>query len=319
MHLRDFAPVRRVLRIAGAALLAATIAAPAFAQLLDTPTIEQTGGGFFRIDLDVTAGATGAPNGFVVQWMKKADYIAHGFPTDTYDPLAAYCEFNGVPTLNTDARAGSYLLGADGVIGIQMGDLFDETGIYGSYLDAVEPGEYAFRTWALGDGYTPDSGSLPSNVVFFSTIGNAECTQGFWKNHGPGACHSGNNANVWPAGCFPLMLGNVAYTQAQICSIFQTPANGNGLISLAHQLITAKMNVCNGSNPANVQAAINAGDALIGNLVCPPVGGGFLAPGTTGGTTNTLDNWNNGTPSGVVSCVTSAKKSTWSALKSIYR
>jgi len=319
MHLRDFAPVRRVLRFTGAALLALAIAAPAFAQALDTPTISKVGGGFFRIDLDVTAGATGAPNGFAIQWMNKADYDAHGWPADTYDPLAAYCEFYGQPTLNTDARSSSYLLGANGVIGVQMGDLFDETGIYGSYLDAVIPGEYAFRVWALGDGYTPNSGSVPSATQFFTTVGNAECTQGFWKNHGPAGCNSGNNANVWPGSCFPLMLGNVAYTQAQICSIFNTPANGNGLISLAHQLITAKLNICNGSNPSNISSTIAAADAQIGTLVVPPVGGGFLAPGSTSSNTNTLDNWNNGSPHGVVACVTPARKSTWSALKQIYR
>ncbi len=319
MHLRDLAPVRRVLRFVGAALLSAVVAAPAFAQALDTPTISKVGGGFFRIDLDIQAGTTGTPNGFAVQWMKKADYDAHGWPTDTYDPLAAYCEFYGVPTLNTDQRSGTYLLGANGVIGVQMGDLFDETGIYGSYLDGVVPGDYAFRVWALGDGYTPNSGSVPSETQFFSTVGNAECTQGFWKTHGTGACAVANPTGTWPAGCLPMMLGNVAYTEAQLCAIFNTPASGNGLISLAHQLITAKLNICNGSNPTNIAAAIAAADALIGNLVVPPVGGGFLAPSSTSSTTTSLDNWNNGTPSGVVSCVTSAKKSTWSALKAIYR
>lgn len=320
MHLRDLAPVRRVLHFAGAALLAAVVAAPAFAQALDTPTMTQVGGGFFRIDLDVHAGGTGAPNGFGIQWMKKADFEQYGWPADDYDPLAAYCSFTGDPTLNPDARSSTFRLAADGVIGIQMGDLFDETGLYGSYLDAVEPGDYAFRVWAEGDGYTPGTGSNKSAVMFFSTVGTpAECTQGFWKNHGPGACHSGNNANVWPASCFPLMLGNVAYTQTQICSIFNTNAGGNGLISLAHQLITTKMNICNGSNPANIAATVAAADAMIGNLVVPPVGGGFLAPGSTSSTTNTLDNWNNGTPSGVVACVTPTLSRTWGAVKAMYR
>jgi hypothetical protein len=92
--------------------------------------------------------------------MRRADFEIYGWPSDVYDPLAAYCEFTGEPTLTTDARSATYQLGANGTIAVQMGDLFDETGIYGSDLDAVPPGEYAFRTWAMGDGTSLTSGSL---------------------------------------------------------------------------------------------------------------------------------------------------------------
>jgi hypothetical protein len=309
MHLRDLAPVRRVLRFAGAALLAAVVVAPAYAQALDAPTIQKTGGGFFRIDLDITAGASGAPNGFVVQWMKKADYEDYGFPADEYDALAASCDFTGEPTLNMDSRSSSFRLASGGVIGIQMGDLFDETGTYGTYLDGVVPGEYAFRVWAEGDGVNPSSASLPSEVQFFSTVGNPECTQGFWKNH----------PEVWPAGCTPMLLGTVAYTAAELLAIYNQPANGNGLVSLAHQLITAKLNGCNGSNLAPVAGTIAAADAAIGSLVIPPIGAGYLAPATTAAWTQNLDDYNNGIIPGVVACVTPARKSTWGAVKKIYR
>lgn len=319
MHLRDLAPVRRVLHFAGAALLAAVVAAPAFAQALDTPTITQTGGGFFRIDLDVTAGESGTPYGFSVQWMKKSDYLAFGFPEDTYDPRAAFCEFTGEPSLNTDSRSSSYLLGPGGVIEIQMGDLFDETGMYGSYLDGVEPGEYAFRVWANGDGIDPQSGSLKSGAVFFTTIGDPECTQGFWKTHGSGACAIASPTNLWPASCMPMLLGTVAYTEAQLCAILHTPAGGNGLISLAHQLITTKLNGCNGSDLTNVAATIAAADALIGGLVIPPVGAGFIHPSSTSALTGTLDDYNNGIIEGVVSCATHSRKASWGAVKQIYR
>ena len=167
--------------------LTLALAGSAFAQALDTPSLTQEGGGFFRIDVDVQAGASGAPNGFVIQWMKKSDFLAFGWPADEYDTRAAYCDFIGVPTLNTDSRSGSYQLGSSGVIRIQMGDLFDETGVNGSYLDQVIPGDYAFRVWAEGDGVDPASGSVPSSAIFFSTVGNPECTQGFWKTHGSGA------------------------------------------------------------------------------------------------------------------------------------
>ncbi len=309
MHLRDFAPAARVLRGLLATVLFATLVPAAQAQQLDTPTLSLKGGGFFRIDLDVTAGASGAPHGFVIQWMSRSDYESYGWPVDEYDPNVAYCEFTGDPTLNPDSRSSTFRLGPNGVIEVQMGDLFDETGVYGSYLDAITPGEYAARVWAEGDGVTPGSGSLPSVVAFASTTGDPECTQGFWKNH----------TEVWPPGCTPMTLGTVSYSAAQLLAIYNTPAMGNGLISLAHQLITVKLNACNGSDLTNIQSDVNAADALIGGLVIPPVGAGYLAPGTTSALNNDLDDYNNGIIPGVVGCVTKSKKSSWGDLKSIYR
>src|SRR5262249_58659481 len=100
--------------------------------------------------------------------------------------------------------------------------------------------------------------------------------------------------DVWRAWCFPMKLGNVFYSQAQICSIFNTNPGGNGLISLAHQLITALLNNCNNSSPPpSVVAAIANANALIGGLVVPPVGGGVLNPRATSSTTETLGDYNN--------------------------
>ena len=309
MHLRDFSLPTRLLRGAVATLMLAVMAPLAHAQALDTPTLTRTGGGFFRIDFDVQAGASGAPQGFLIQWMSKSDYEDYGFGVIGSDVYSEYCEFEGAPTLNTDLRSDSFLLGQNGAIGIQMGDLFDETGVYGTYVDAVHPGSYAFRVWALGDGVNPSSGSVPSEVQFFSTTGSPECTQGFWKTH----------PEAWPAGCTPMLLGTVAYTAAELLAIYNTPAMGNGLISMAHQLITVKLNACNGSNIANIAATVAAADALIGNLVIPPVGAGFLAPGVTSPLTNAMDNYNNGIIPGVVACVTPSKKSTWGSVKALYR
>jgi hypothetical protein len=305
---RDFfAPRRHVVGLVAAALMLVAFTGSAFAQALDAPVLKVDRAGFFRIDLDVTAGATGAPNGFVIQWMKKADFLALGWPADEYDANAVVCDFTGDPSLNLDARSSSFHLASSGVIQVQMGDLFDETGIYSSdYLDALAPGEYAFRAWAEGNG-TAGSGSVPSQAIFGATT-NPECTQGFWKNH----------PEAWPPGCTPMMLGTVVYTKAELLSIFNTPANGNGLISLAHQLITTKLNICNGSNPTNIAATVAAADALIGGLVIPPVGAGFLAPASTSALTETLDDYNNGIIPGVINCATRTTQSTWGKVKLMY-
>ncbi|KUG08500.1 hypothetical protein ASU33_10080 [Solirubrum puertoriconensis] len=105
-------------------------------------------------------------------------------------------------------------------------------------------------------------------------------TQGYWKNH----------PNAWPVSS--LTLGSVTYTKEQLLSILKTPVKGNGLVSLAHQLIAAKLNVANGTNPAAISTSINQADALIGNRNI--LNGGYLAPSATSTLTDKLDAYNNG-------------------------
>ena len=308
MHRRDTITPRRtaVGLLAGFLLLA--FAGSAFAQALETPTLKVNRAGFFRIDMDVQAGVTGAPNGFVIQWMKKGDFLLSGWPSDPASGNSDMANFTGTPTLNPDVRSATFQLGPDGVIQVQMGDLADESGISSpDLLTALHSGDYVFRVWAKGDG-TPGSASTASEPLFASTT-NPECTQGFWQNH----------PDNWPVSCLPMLLGTVAYTKAQLMSIYLAPVAGNGLISLAHQLITTKLNICNGSNATNIAATVAAADALIGGLVVPPVGGGFLAPASTSALTNTLDDYNNGIIPGVINCATKTTSSTWGKVKSMYR
>jgi hypothetical protein len=107
-------------------------------------------------------------------------------------------------------------------------------------------------------------------------------TLGYWKNH----------PNSWPV--TSLTLGSVTYSQAQLLAIFDAPVRGNGLISLAHQLIAAKLNVLSGASSGAVSGAISAADSLIGSKMVPPIGSGSLAPSATSSVESTLDNYNNG-------------------------
>jgi hypothetical protein len=112
-------------------------------------------------------------------------------------------------------------------------------------------------------------------------------TQGYWKTH----------PNNWPVSS--LTLGTVTYTKAQLIATLKTPVGGNGLISLSYQLIAAKLNQANGASvPPEVASAIAAADALIGGLVVPPLGNGFLSPAATDSLTSTLDTYNNGFAAG---------------------
>ena len=279
----------------------------AAAQALDTPSATVAARGFFRIDLEVQAGGTGTPNGFTLQWMRRSDFQLSGWPADPNSPRLMHADFTGDPTLNLDPSSTTFQLAPNGSIQVQVGDLFDETGVDANYLEHLVPGGYVFRVIAKGSP-TTGGASAPSSEIFAAT-NNPECTQGFWKTH----------PEAWPLGCTPMLLGTVPYTQPQLLSIFNTPAAGNGILSLAHQLIAVKLNICHGSNPATILATIAAADALIGGLVIPPIGGGFLSPSSTSALTDILDNFNNGLIPGVVDCPVSAKHSTWSGLKTIYR
>jgi hypothetical protein len=75
-----------------------------------------------------------------------------------------------------------------------------------------------------------------------------------------------------------LHLGNVTYNQQQLLSILNLSVRGNGLVSLAHQEIAAKLNIANGADASCIEQTLAAADALIGDLVIPPVGTGFLRP-----------------------------------------
>ena len=119
-------------------------------------------------------------------------------------------------------------------------------------------------------------------------------TQGFWKTHGP--MPTGNNSNEWDSftQLNGMNLGTVPYTQQQLLSIFNTPVGGNGLISLAHQLIAAKLNIANGADGSTIAATITAADLLIGVKVVPPIGGGSLTSKQTSTLTSALAAYNEG-------------------------
>jgi hypothetical protein len=91
-----------------------------------------------------------------------------------------------------------------------------------------------------------------------------------------------------------LQLGNNTYNQQQLLSILNNPVVSNGLVSLAHQEIAAKLNIANGADGSCIQQTLAAADAAIGNLVIPPVGNGFLPPAEVSGYVSALTRYNEG-------------------------
>jgi hypothetical protein len=112
---------------------------------------------------------------------------------------------------------------------------------------------------------------------------NCTYTQGYWKNH----------SDAWPLQS--LTLGAVSYNASQLLQILNRPAQGNGLVILAHQLIAAKLNIANGADPTAVQQAAIDADSMVGGLIVPPLGSGYLAPSQTSNLTDTLTEYNEGT------------------------
>jgi len=267
---------------------------------MDTPVLSCGAATLASLDVLVCAGTTtGAPAGFSLQWV-SVDQLAAG-----PDGILGTLDDNTWPASDSgslckasfsgNANGSTYNLGKGQCSSVNVGDnLFDNAGASSNCASTpLACGTiYAFRSFAHAN-----STLFRSNFtgdLFCATdscpVESCTFTQGYWKTHGP--IPTGNNSNEWPV--TGLTLGTVAYTDLELQSIFDTPAGGNGLISLAHQLIAAKLNVANGADGTSVAGAIAAADALIGGLVVPPVGSGFLSPGSTSALNATLTSFNEG-------------------------
>ena len=79
--------------------------------------------------------------------------------------------------------------------------------------------------------------------------------QGFWKNH----------PSAWPV--TSLTLGSQSYTETELLTILRAPvgrhAQSDASMILADALISAKLDIANGSDPTPVTAAIADADKLL--------------------------------------------------------
>ena len=260
---------------------------------ISTPTISCGGSTQVSIAIVVCAGATGLPAGFSLQWMKASDYADNNntwYASD--DPRLCKASFSG------NANLSRYNLGANECVNVNVGEfLFDEGASTNCSGTLVCGTSYVFHAFGHATS-TLSKSDLTANLTCTTLpcsndyTGGCTLTQGYWKTHGPVGCNPSSGANVWPVSS--LTLGTVLYSDVQLCSILNTAASGNGLIALAHQLIAAKFNIANGADPSAVSGYIAAADALIGALVIPPVGSGYLAPSATSALTAYLTAYNEG-------------------------
>lgn len=269
---------------------------------MDVPKIECAGSTQTSISITVTAGPnTGAPAGFSLQWMTAEAFAANGnqwYASD--DARLCKASFSG------NANLSRYNLGKGESVTVKIGEFLFDEGASTNCDGALKCGTaYVFRAFAHANNTlnrSDFSANLTCSTLTCGSTGTCTYTQGYWKTHGAAGPASerildefGNitgYVSVWPV--HDLALGTVSYTEQQLQSIFDTPAGGNGLIALAHQLIAAKLNIANGADGSAIAADIAAADALIGGLVVPPVGTGYLAPSATGALITALANYNEG-------------------------
>ncbi len=207
------------------------------------------------LQVRVCAGGATQSLPFIVQWVTQADFDSSGFTN------ACSMSVANAPT-GTDC------------ITVDLADATCKTAFVcgTSYVISV----------AYQD--SKDVNMTTCSTQPCTTGGGCTLTQGYWKNH----------PQAWPVSS--LTLGSVTYTEAQLIAILQQPVQGNGLVSLAHQLIAAELNIAAGASaPSSVTTAIAQANALIGSLIIPPIGSGYLSPASTSALTDILDQFNSGT------------------------
>jgi hypothetical protein len=347
-------------RIACCCLLAlgiiAVSSAPASAGLdpYAVPALSCESSTLASITLHVCGGTTGAPAGVTIQWKSAADFALNGWGDGT--DLCAL-SLSGQPSLQHPG-ASRWDLGAGECEDITIGDInFDETGVSGTGcgLDPLQCGtDYVFRIFAhagRGFGRSDFSGNITCSTAPCPTS-RCTYTQGYWKNHGgPAGCNQAPvNAPdpVWPASVISggMTLGSVHYSAADLCLILNTPGAGKGLVTLAHQLIAANLNLANqATGCASLTQAINDANAAIGNVnlvtlagadCTGPPSGRPAGCGTAVPDANTdLTNFNEGVLGGLCgphcsvgpalksgatpTAPSATQHSSWGKVKSIYR
>jgi hypothetical protein len=113
--------------------------------------------------------------------------------------------------------------------------------------------------------------------------------QGYWKT----------NPALWPV--TSLTLGSQTYSKTQLLTILKTSVGAgtkaDASLQLADQLIAAKLNIANGSDPAPVSSTITHADSLLSGFsgtlpykvkTSSAIGQQMVNDGKT------LDNYNNG-------------------------
>ena len=120
----------RLLKAAAGATFCLLLATTVLGAQLETPrlTFVQSGNG--RVELLVTAGATGTPGGFTIRWATEEDFLSDGGEWIPGVQSQGRCHYYGTPTLNNfPGEPGTFVLEPHQSISVQPGDIDDESGV----------------------------------------------------------------------------------------------------------------------------------------------------------------------------------------------
>jgi hypothetical protein len=238
-------------------------------------------------------GSFASPVGFTLTRLDPAVLVSEPGTTPTgaamIDPLSAYRFAFDVPTLNQSASLSfdillnkldsvtkTALLQAVSQDAATMATKGDAPGSSYQSFNICAAGETptvdgCIRLELLDAGGQPTTGT-PSVLRFSNVVGHFST----WAivivtpTHSSSTCPLGkgywkNNPNAWTVNS--LTLGNQTYTKAELLTTLNTSVgsgkNADASLILAHQLIAAKLNVANGSDPAPVSSAIGDADNLL--------------------------------------------------------
>jgi hypothetical protein len=261
---------------------------------LDPPVVTCFSSTPASITLQVCGGASGAPAGFSLHWMTVADYTTYGWD----DTKICKASFSG------NAKDSRYVLAANGCVQIQVGDFLFDNGTSTNCANALLcDTQYVFQTFAHATSKLGKS-DVSANVQCATAACPETCytkSQGFYRTHignvltDPDGSLSLKPAKYtgdetfdgfpeWPADITTaggLQIGGTFYNLSQLNAILHTtPAGGNQLVSLAHQVIAVEFSVAEyGWAPGSEiqQACLAAAHTLIGSLTIPPIGTGTLS------------------------------------------
>ena len=266
---------------------------------IDTPQLACTGGTQVSRSVTICGGATGLPAGFSLQWMSCDDLAANAgqwFSSD--DPRLHKASFSG------NANGSRYDLGPGQCVTVNVGDFLFDAGMSTDSPDNLACGTcYVFR--AFGHATNTNKRSDFSTDLSCSTLAcntGQDCTfsAGDWlvlsPPCDPGADRVGPVTLDLPVLPPSLTLGNHTYLQGAFSCILGAAPLGNGLVDLARQLLATKLNQQKngGTLPAATALCVADADALIGDLIVPPIGTDFLDPTATSALTSCLTNYNDG-------------------------
>jgi len=220
----------------------------------DKPTITCGDETLVSIDILVTAGATGAPSGFSIQWMTLDDYNTYGWPVcdgDLCQNAPSFCK----ASFSGNANLSRYNLAPNASVTVNIGDLLFDNGASTTCPGELQCGtSYVFRCFAHGDSKKGQS-KFGANLTCSTLACDENCTHngfGYWKQHCDQIAEPG------------LTLGTNLYSPAQVCCILgNSPNPGNGYLIVAHQLIAALLNGVDPNNPDVLNAQAYIGSAVL--------------------------------------------------------